>query len=161
MKDSFVLRAAACAAVLASGCVGALGTSDVARVEGSLGAVSFRGVPEVREVRLTPRELYVDLRIEGASGAAMVGITVPRAELDGRTVWQTERVAILGCAGPEDGEWAFDCAPQEFFVDAFEGKEQLRLDFEARWRRDGCGDVPRDAPDDGQPVDGYVLVDLR
>ncbi len=160
MDGTFGRCAAAMAALLAVGCVGTLGDAEVARIEGSLGEVSFGGAPEVREVRLDHRELLIDLRIESPTGAAMVGITIPHEGLDGdELVFHPEHASMIGCSGEVDGEWDFDCEPQEFFVDVYGGKDELGLEFEGRWTEDGCRDVPDDAPD-GQPVDGYADVPL-
>ena len=46
--------------------------------------------------------------------------------------------------------------PGDYFVDVYEGKDAIGVDFEGDW---DCDQVPDDAPD-GQPVDGYVDVDL-
>lgn len=159
---SFRIGLAALMASLASGCVGTLDDSGVGRIAGSLGEVSFAGTPEVREVRLDGHELHVDLRITGPDGigAAMVGITIPHEGLDGEElVFHTEDARMIGCSGDSDGDWDFDCEPQEFFVDLYSGKEELGLDFEGRWTEHGCHSVPDDAPE-GQPVDGYVDVPL-
>lgn len=160
MNGTFGRCAAALAALLAVGCVGTLGDSEVAHVEGSLGEVSFRGPPEVREVRLDRHELVVDLRIESPTGAAMVGITIPHEGLGEELVFHSEEARMIGCSGASDGDWDFDCAPQDFYVDLYAGKDELGIDFEARWTQDDCGDVPDDAPEDGQPVDGYLDVPL-
>lgn len=151
---------AALAASLAVGCVGSLGDTGVGRVEGSLGEVVFGGEPEIREAVLHHDRLVLDLRIESPSGAAMIGITIPHEGLDGELVLHPERAEMIGCSGAADGEWDFDCAPQEFFVDTYGGKDELGLEFEGRWTEDDCGGLPDDAPEDGQPVDGYLDVDL-
>jgi len=146
------------------GCVGSLGGSDVDVVRGSLGDVDFNGSPEVREVRIRQNEIFVDLRIEDVDHdwAAMIGLTIPRGEdlPDGSMNLRTEDAEIIGCSGREDGEWDFDCHPDDYFVDAYGGKDDLRLEFEGTFTDEGCRDLPDDSGDDGQSIDGSVDVDL-
>jgi len=146
-------------ASLTVGCVGTLDDATVSHMQGSLGEVDFSGEPEVREMRLDRRSIELDLRIRGADGEgfAMVGITIPHDGLDGDAIeFHPERAEMIGCSGAEDGDWDFDCEPGEYFVDVWEGKDAIGVEFEADW---DCDEVPDDAPD-GQPVDGYVDVDL-
>lgn len=158
MVHSLRTAGLALVASLAVGCVGSLDDGGVGRMTGTLGEVSFSGAPELREARLDRRKLRLDLRILSPNGAAMVGIEIPHEGLDGDSIeFRTEDAEIIGCSGEEDGEWDFDCEPQDFFVDVFEGKDNLAVDFEGTWTGE-CRDLPDDAPD--QPVDIYVDVDL-
>jgi len=155
----FATSFVALAATLALGCVGTLEDAQVSHMQGSLGEVDFAGEPEIREMRLDRRAIELDLRIPGAGGEgfAMVGITIPHEGLDGDAlVFHPEDAQMIGCSGARDGDWDFDCEPGEYFVDVYEGKDAIGVEFEADW---DCDQVPDDAPD-GQPVDGYVDVDL-
>ena len=151
-------------ALFATGCVGTYGPpGDVDVVHGALGEVEFVGVPEVREVRVGRDELRIDLRIQSPNqGAAMIAIEIPRergGDAEGLHLNLAE-AEILGCSGPEDEEWEFDCHPDQYFVDVYEGKDQLELDFEGTFTTEGCGDLPDDAPEGGQDFGGHVDVDL-
>ena len=161
MNRWFELIVTALAATSMVGCVGTLGDSEVGRMSGALGEVEFSGAPEIREATLDAHELRLDLRVHNEAGSAMVGITIPHEGLSGdEVVFHPERAEMIGCSGEVDDSWDFDCEPQDFFVDLYGGKESIGVDFEATWTDDDCHDLPEDAPEDGQPVDGYVDVDL-
>lgn len=156
--------------LIASGCVGQMGEegTHVNSVQGSLGEVSFQGEPEIREVQLSRNELMVDLRIQDLAGNwAMVQLTIPRGDRDddvGSTslALRPDDSGMVGCSGPDDGDWEFDCNPDELDVTVTESPDGdfVRVDFEGDFTNESCGDIPYHAPPEGQPVDGSVDVDL-
>lgn len=164
MTRLFCMTTAAATILLGGlGCTGHLGEegSRVDSLGGSLGDATFAGTPELREVRIDRNEVYLDLRLqdEAAGWAVMVGVTIPRdrsAEDVGSTTLalRPEDADLVGCSGPDDGDWDFDCKPDDLSVSVDERGDSVRVDFDGWFSADTCLDLPDDAPD--QNVEGSV-----
>lgn len=145
-----ILAAAAAVALGASGCAGELTENHVDAVRGQLGAVAFSGTPEIREVRLSATELHLDLRMHDAveGWAVMVGVTIPRdtsAEHAGSDVisLQTQNAQMVGCSGASDGNWDFDCEPDDLDVRV---SPLGYVRFNATFTSDTCRSIPPEDP---------------
>jgi hypothetical protein len=157
------------ALALSTGCVGNLGEegTHVDSVRGTLGEVSVDGTPEVREVRVDGSELFIDLRIQDAYGNwAMFALTIPRDrssdEVAGSVslALRPDDAGMVGCSGPDDGDWEFDCVPDDLDVSTEEMPDGTRVDFGGSFTSEGCGDIPYDTPPEGEPFEGSVDVEL-
>ena len=154
----------------ATGCVGQLETGQdvevadvhVDSIQGALGEVAFDGQPEIREMRLDRGSLHLDLRLADReqNWAVMVALTIPRSRVtDGiegsRLALRTDEAEMVGCSGPEDGDWDYDCQPDDLNVEVVEDKDSLMVDFDGTFTGDGCT-VPYGMPPEPQDVGGSV-----
>jgi len=172
MTRHLILAAALTTLLGASGCVGQMGEEGtrVDSVRGSLGDVAVEGTPEIRDVRLSGSELFIDLRIQDTIGNwAMFQLTIPRdhdraSDEDGvgstSLALRPGDADMLGCSGPDDGDWDFDCHPDTLDVAVGEGEDSVQVDFDGEFTSEGCGDIPYHAPPEGQDFEGSVDVDL-
>jgi len=161
MRVTHVCVGAVMAVAAAAGCTGELGTAGrVDSVAGALGAVEVNGAPEIREVTLNGSELYIDLRLRDAAGRfAMIGITIPRdrdAESTGTAALAlvAEGADLIGCSGDTEGDWDFDCTPEEYSVELRSKAERLEVDFTGEF------DCETSDPPADPTVTGSVDVDL-
>jgi hypothetical protein len=146
-----ILTAGALAALGASGCTGELTDDHVDAIRGQLGAVEFSGAPEIRAMHLDRSELRLDLRLRDATEgwAVMVGLTIPRnarAETEGAGVISLDapNAHMIGCSGVSDGDWDFDCEPDDLDVRV---SPLGHIRFVGTFTSETCEAVPEDEPE--------------
>ena len=135
--------------------------------KGTLGnVVDFDGVPEVTGFQ-DSGYMFLDVRTRGNSWAAMTGLHLYGVLGEGQfavgkhltvnnfDVWSDEpRLDMVGCSGYRDGDWDYDCGPDEIDLRIAEGRsdDEFRLDVIAMFDDDCDGD------DDRQPVEATFYV---
>lgn len=121
-------------------------------LRGDLGNVSLEDTPELRELQVTDRGLFLDLRIIEEDSALMVGLTIPRRLNEaGELEFMPEYAEMIGCSGPQDDNWDIDCEPDDLIVNVVENDGSIAVDFEGTFH--DCGAPPSDPGDPGDPGD--------
>ena len=123
-------------------------------LSGQLGRVNVQGAPEVREIRVDERGIYLDLRVIEPGNALMVGLRIPsQINALGEMEYMTERAEMIGCAGPEDDEWDVDCEPDDLIVNVEDNNGEIAVDFEGTFYDCGAPPPPEDPGDPGDYPD--------
>ena len=130
------------------------GTQQI-MLSGTLGTVDVSSnTPELRELRVDENGIFLDLRIIEEDQALMVGLRIPRRINErGELEYMTSRAEMIGCAGPEDGEWDVDCEPDDLTVDVTDNEGNIVVEFEGTFHDCGAPPPPEDPGDPGDYPD--------
>lgn len=136
---------------------------------GSLGnVIDFEGVPEVTGYS-DADYMFVDVRTRGVGWAAMTGLNIfgtlgegqfavgKRVTVDRDDMWSNDPgMTMIGCSGQLDGDWDYDCQPDDIVLEIAEGRTEG--EFLLNLRASFDDDCDGDDDDDARPVDATFYV---